>query len=97
MFISTKSTNLQEISPFMHFLDIFICKDTARSLELTGALPGSSRDNRLMHTRGGPEKGGNRNKARGKLTSSTIGGAIFNMWKEAGHNIPEYLVKEKTF
>lgn len=51
----------------MHFLDIFICKDAASSLELTRALPGSSRDNWLMHTRGSPEKGGNRNKARGKL------------------------------
>lgn len=62
----------------MHFLDIFICKDAARSLELTGALPGSSRDNWLMHTRGSPEKGGNRNKARGKLAVHKWG-AVFNM------------------
>lgn len=81
MFISTKSTNLKEISPFMHFLDIFICKDTARSLELTGALPGSSRDNRLMHTRGSPEKGGNRNKARGKLTVQQTG-VLFSTWEK---------------
>lgn len=40
----------------MHLLDIFIGKNAARSLELTGALPGSSRDNWLMHTRGRQEK-----------------------------------------
>lgn len=56
-FSTTKSTHLQEIPPLMYFLDIFIRKNTACSLELTGALPGSSRDNGLMHTIGSQEKG----------------------------------------
>lgn len=40
----------------MHLLDVFICKNAACSLELTGALSGSSRDNWLMHTMSSQEK-----------------------------------------
>lgn len=43
------SAYLEEISPFMHLLDVFICKDAAGSLELAGALPGTSRDNWFVH------------------------------------------------
>lgn len=51
-----KPTHLQEVPPFMHFLDVFIRKNAASSLELTGALSGSPRDNRLMHTMSSQEK-----------------------------------------
>lgn len=53
---SGPATHLQEVPPFMHLLDVFICKNAACSLELTGALPGSSRDNWLMHTMSSQEK-----------------------------------------
>lgn len=50
------ATHLQEVPPFMHLLDVFICKNAACSLELTGALSGSPRDNWLMHTMSSQEK-----------------------------------------
>lgn len=43
------STHLQQIPPLMNLLDVFVREDTARSLELAGALPGASGDNRFMH------------------------------------------------
>lgn len=43
------STHLQQIPPLMNLLDVFVCEDAARSLELAGALPGASGDNRFMH------------------------------------------------
>lgn len=40
---------LQKVSPFMYFLDIFICKNAACSFELTWTLPCSPRYDWLMH------------------------------------------------
>lgn len=40
---------LQKVSPFMHLLDIFICKNAASSFELTWTLPCSPRYDWLMH------------------------------------------------
>lgn len=49
-------THLEEVPPLMHLLDVFICKDAARSLELAGALPGTSGDNWFMHAVGAKRK-----------------------------------------
>lgn len=41
----------------MHFLNVLISKDAAGPLELTRALPGSSRDDGLMHAGGSQDEG----------------------------------------
>lgn len=48
--IQTRSLNyLQKVSPFMYFLDIFICKNAACSFKLTWTLPCSPGYDWLMH------------------------------------------------
>ena len=58
-------THLEEVPPLMHLLDVFICKDAARSLELAGALPGTSGDNRFMQAVGAERKRGTQNDRSG--------------------------------
>lgn len=54
-FCINKANYLQEISPLMHFLDVFICEYAACSFELAGALSSSSGNDRFMHTTGSKE------------------------------------------
>lgn len=79
MLAASEPTHLQEVPPFMHFLDIFISKDAAGPLELTRALSGSSRDNWLMHTMGSQEEE-DKQKHRQEINSLLNKGcAIFNI------------------